>query len=103
MAGRHQIADGHDAVYVDIGGTDDCPNGTVQPNCSCIPAAGLSDVDGTLVERIWGVDVDGKIVLVIFHDDNPPWLSLTPERLAVAQEFIDSIHFVARPKNTSVQ
>lgn len=85
--------DGHDAVYMDIGGTDDCPNGTVKPNCSCIPSAGLSDVDGTLVERIWAVDVDGKIVLVIFHDDNPPWLALTPERLAVAQEFIDSIHF----------
>ena len=85
--------DGRDAVYMDVGGTHDCPNGTVQPNCACIPPAGLSDADGTLVERIWAVDVDDKIVLVIFHDDDPPWLALTPERLAVAQEFIDSIHF----------
>jgi hypothetical protein len=85
--------DGHDAVYMDIGGTDDCPNGIVQSSCDCVPATGLTDVDGALIERIWAVDVHDKIVLIQFHDDNPPWLGLTPDRLAVAQEFIDSIHF----------
>jgi hypothetical protein len=85
--------DGRDALYMDVGGTDDCPNGTVTVDCFCVPATGLTDVDGKLFERIWAIDVDGQIVLVEFHDDNPPWLALTPERLAVAQEFVESIHF----------
>jgi hypothetical protein len=84
---------GHPAVYVDVGGTDDCPNGAVRSDCGCVPGLNLTDVDGTLFERIWAVDVGGQIVIVLFHDDNPPWQPLTPERLAVAQEFIDSIQF----------
>jgi hypothetical protein len=53
----------------------------------------LSDVDGTLYERAWAVDVNGKIVIVLFHDGYAPLQELTPERLALAQEFIDSIQF----------
>ena len=33
------------------------------------------------------------MILVMFRDDDPPWLGLTPERLEIAQEFIDSIQF----------
>ena len=89
----HTTVGGHDAIAIDVGGTDDCPNFSVGPNCGCVPGLNLTDVDGTLFERTWGVDVDGRIVIVLFHDDNPPWLELTPERLAVAQQFIDSIQF----------
>ena len=39
------------------------------------------------------VDANGEIVLIQFHDDNPPWMEFTPERQAIAQEFIDSIRF----------
>jgi hypothetical protein len=81
---------GHAAVYVDVTPAADCPNGRVNANCSCIPSTGL--VIG-MVERTWAVDVDGKVLVIQFHDDDPPWLGLTPERLAVAQEFIDSIQF----------
>jgi hypothetical protein len=84
---------GHPAVFVDIGGTDDCPNGPVPADCSCVEATVLSDVDGTLYERAWAVDVNGKIVIVLFHDGYAPLQELTPERLALAQEFIDSIQF----------
>ena len=51
----------------------------------------MTVVDRQLIERIWAVDVEGQIVLILFHDDNPPWEELTPERLAVAQDFVDSI------------
>ena len=46
-----------------------------------------------MIDRIWAVDVNGKIVLIQFHDDNPPWLEFTPERQAIGQEFVDSISF----------
>lgn len=81
---------GFDAVYVDVTPTADCPNGEVPPNCYCMPDDAL--VIG-MIDRIWAVDVNGKIVLIQFHDDNPPFLEFTPERQAIGQEFIDSIQF----------
>ena len=81
---------GFDAVFVDVTPTADCPNGEIPPNCYCMPDGAL--VIG-MIDRIWAVDVNGKIVVLIqYHDDNPPFLEFTPERQAVAQEFIDSIH-----------
>jgi hypothetical protein len=84
---------GHDAIAIDVGGTDGCPNGEVEADCGCVPGLNLTDVNGTLFERIWAVDVDGQIVIVLFHDDGPPWLPITPERAAIAQELVDSIQF----------
>jgi hypothetical protein len=81
---------GFDAIYVDVTPTADCPNGEVPPNCYCMPNDAL--VIG-MIDRIWAVDVNGKIVLIQFHDDNPPWLEFTPERQAIGQKFVDSITF----------
>ena len=85
--------DGYPAVYVDVGGTDDCPNGKFPVDCSCVEPTGLTDVDGTLVERTWAVEVNGQIVIVLFNDGYAPLEPLTPERVAIVQEFIDSIQF----------
>ncbi len=82
--------DGHDAIRVDVVPGDGCPNGQVQANCGCLTATAL--VIG-MADRTWAVDVDGTVVLIQFHDDNPPWLELTPERLEIAQTLVDSIEF----------
>jgi hypothetical protein len=87
---RETTVDGFPAVVVDVTPTADCPNGEVPPNCYCMPDDAL--VIG-MIDRIWAVDVNGKIVLIQFHDDNPPFLEFTSERQALAQEFVDSIKF----------
>jgi hypothetical protein len=84
---------GHDAVYLDLATTDACPNGTPEPDCFCMPATSLWAGFDEPGERIWGVDVDGRIVVILFHDDNAPLLALTPERQAIANELVASMLF----------
>jgi hypothetical protein len=83
---------GYPAVYQDITGTGSCPQTPAEANCFCMPVGAMLG-DG-FEERTWAVDLgDGQIVTIGFHDDNPPFVANTPERLAIAQKFVDSIQF----------
>jgi hypothetical protein len=81
---------GHSAIRVDVVATDACPNAQlVTPDCFCMGPAWIG-----FENRSWAVDLGPKGFLVIsFHDDNPPFVANTPERLAIAQKLVDSIQF----------
>lgn len=81
---------GHRAVAIDVTGTSECAN-VHEPDCGCMPAGFMSP---GLEERIWAVDLGGRIAMVVFHDDSGATpVPLTPERLAIAQELVDAIEF----------